>query len=55
MQKTRKNSLGCPMEGEKEGGKRDDGGEREGKDESKRHIGIHYIEGKDRRERGRGR
>ena len=51
MQKTRKNSLGCPGEGEK----REKGGEREGKDESKRHIGIHYIEGKDRRERGRGR
>ena len=43
------------MEGEREGEKREKGGETRGKNESKRHIGIHYIEGKDRRERGRGR
>ena len=29
MQKTRKNTLGCPGEGEKEGEKRENGGERE--------------------------
>ena len=35
LQKTRKNSFGCPKGGEKDGEKRENGGETRGKDESK--------------------
>ena len=55
MQKTRENTLGCPRGGKKDGEKQENGEETRRKDESKRHIVIHYIEGKDKRERGRGR